>query len=193
MTPSMFMRLLVKNRIAITPEMPERNLRWDDLMMAKYATQYMNFGCQNCNRPQSSLTGENQRCCGGCATNIGYLRQVPSNLNIIGIYAKAFKEDTGFWRPDGCAIPRELRSETCVCYYCSEKNITIHEAVILQLIRQGIPVTEYDFLMEDRSMRKYKAHGQFLYWNIIEDYIASKETSSDWKINLRRRIYDLFR
>lgn len=50
-------------------------------------------------------------------------------------YARKFSTKTGFWRKgEGCILPREKRSSTCLGYNCN-KNITNEEKLLISIIR----------------------------------------------------------
>jgi hypothetical protein len=55
-------------------------------------------------------------CCDGCCYSWGYHERIhEKNFNT---YTSLFKENVGFWRYDGCSLPRELRSPTCLRHTC---------------------------------------------------------------------------
>lgn len=57
-------------------------------------------------------------CCGECAVAGGYLDMVRESD--VQKYLELWNEKTGYWRPDGCVLPRKMRSIICTYYYCSE-------------------------------------------------------------------------
>jgi len=75
-------------------------------------------GCQGNKASCNSWTGETTGCCGHCSDAIGYLLQVDASR--IDEMVSLWNEETGWARPDGCALPRELRSGLCTTYRCYE-------------------------------------------------------------------------
>lgn len=68
-------------------------------------------------------------CCANCGINVGYLDKIRPVGNvkqvseIIKKYARLYNRETGFWRKSkGCALPRNMRSATCVGFICSERR-----------------------------------------------------------------------
>lgn len=92
----------------------------------------VDFGCGfDCNGKCASTreergsdwTNETERaCCKSCAGEVGYLRRLPREA--IATVRALFDSDTGFWRPNGCILPRKWRSYTCLRYrcHCAEEN-----------------------------------------------------------------------
>lgn len=65
--------------------------------------------------------GTVQNCCQQCAVNGGYLMAVKPGT--AWAYARAWDAEFGFWRPgQGCILPRERRSFTCLVYNCHDKG-----------------------------------------------------------------------
>jgi hypothetical protein len=60
-------------------------------------------------------------CCCGCWSSIGHTRIFPNDMKAIKIIANRFKDKVGFWRPDGCALPRKYRPPICLAYRCSSE------------------------------------------------------------------------
>lgn len=93
--------------------------------------------CQRNRNPQfiqgmdASSRRRKQCCCGGCATSVGYLRQI--TFGSVSEYARNFTEETGFWREGlGCVLPRRLRSATCLRHYCTEFDPKTNQYIQLQ-------------------------------------------------------------
>jgi hypothetical protein len=60
-------------------------------------------------------------CCGDCRKKFGYLRVFYHEF--ARHYVAAWNNKTGFWRKGkGCALPRYLRSKTCLQFTCSFVN-----------------------------------------------------------------------
>ncbi|MHC4121819.1 MAG: hypothetical protein ACYSWO_30475 [Planctomycetota bacterium] len=55
-------------------------------------------------------------CCNGCAHNIGYLQAVPAGA--VETIKALWDNNAGFWTCNGCALPHEYRSRTCLSYQC---------------------------------------------------------------------------
>lgn len=80
-------------------------------------------------------------CCHNCSGSLGYLEQVPKNIEVLRLLAKSFDEKTGFWRKGGCALPRKYRSKTCLVYTCfscieGRSLLTDRENLILNIIEE---------------------------------------------------------
>lgn len=69
-------------------------------------------------------------CCRSCGDYIGYLDSLPNSRYDLELIASRFNKKTGFWRlGEGCVLPREYRSNTCLFYMCNhsqfKKNSTL--------------------------------------------------------------------
>ena len=106
-----------------------------------------------------------QGCCGGCASNIGYLNDISNLREDLTKTARLYNKKTGFWRKGrGCSLPRELRSITCLGHMC-HKNLIEREGVLsrpamrlLKLI-EGKPPKNFNstLLMLEQSLQNDKA------------------------------------
>jgi hypothetical protein len=70
-------------------------------------------------------------CCGGCKYTMGYLKTI--SYFDLPTYTKLFNNETGFWRNDGCSLPRELRSVICLGHNC-KSHVTDAEHDLIDLI-----------------------------------------------------------
>lgn len=60
-------------------------------------------------------------CCEQCADELGYIRVLPKDIEVIKRIARYFSEKTGFWREGrGCVLPRRYRSVTCLGFSCKQ-------------------------------------------------------------------------
>lgn len=133
-----FLRHAFKVHITIEPKIPHPILPYNYLRIAKHLTGYMDFGCTRCTFKSDNLGKEDRRCCPTCFHSVGHIRRIPADVDILKLYAEAFSEPNGFWTPNGCTLPRQLRSEVCVTYHCYGKaHLSIEDQFVLALIRHG--------------------------------------------------------
>lgn len=60
-------------------------------------------------------------CCSSCFYARGYFKHVPSEK--LTYIQSLFLPVVGFWRPNtGCSLPRELRSDICLCFSCGDNK-----------------------------------------------------------------------
>jgi len=73
-------------------------------------------------------------CCNECGWGVGYIKQISTQE--INERAKFWDNEKGFHRVDGCALPKEERSITCLYYLCDDaiENISKFELDVLYLI-----------------------------------------------------------
>jgi hypothetical protein len=106
----------------------------NDIQNLKKLTSLMDYDCRfNKKGVCKHNKGSNNImcCCGGCKGSIGYLLVIP--YEDIKIYAEKFDEETGFWRTDGCSLPREFRSGVCLGHHCKTK-LTDAELDLIDLL-----------------------------------------------------------
>lgn len=93
--------------------------------------QGIEFGC---NWSQGSCTGMRKHverglksfgkiCCRGCAANRGYLRLKPDQP-LPQEYEQYWNTNDGFWKENGCSLPKEMRSTRCLLYVCRDADIS---------------------------------------------------------------------
>lgn len=119
-----FIRMSItrNNGFRVIPDLGKRNSSYGALMnlkALKRLSQYLPFPCKFDERGycQSSIINTSMCCCRDCVNTMGYLTFVPEQD--LWQYAKLYNVKTGYWRKDkGCVLPRELRSKTCLTYYC---------------------------------------------------------------------------
>jgi hypothetical protein len=73
-------------------------------------------GCAGCKTPGSAWGNAKKGCCSDCRNNIGYLSRTKEGST--DAYIELWDIRHGFWRPDGCALPPNMRSLTCLSYRC---------------------------------------------------------------------------
>ena len=101
----------------------ENGISWDHWDEAIDAIKDTDFGCQwDCNGCAGSRVGfgdhaTERACCFECADHFGYYEAIRPE-HVARINAE-FNDDTGFWGPNGCRLPIELRSGKCISYCCS--------------------------------------------------------------------------
>ena len=110
-------------------------------------------------------------CCSGCKGSIGYLLVIP--YEDIKIYAAKFDEETGFWRKDGCSLPRELRSGVCLGHHCKTKP-TDAELDLISLL--------WDYPLHRRS----KSVDDYI--NKYKDSLPEYSTIKDITVHLKHRL-----
>lgn len=86
-------------------------------------------------------------CCQGCNNTRGYLPRGLAKEDWENTYKPYWDEETGFWREgEGCVLPREIRSDTCVFYYCQYRDKTLWPLILSGLrdldfrVKQCLPV-----------------------------------------------------
>jgi hypothetical protein len=87
-----------------------------------------------------------QCCCTGCAANMGYHWRIPNKISVIEEYAKRFHPKFGFWKKgEGCALPRKMRSPTCLSYNCvqsaNNESFNAAERRLINLLSSSKPKT----------------------------------------------------
>lgn len=93
-----------------------------------------------CSRENNGRRGDSRTamcCCESCRRTVGYLNQIPKDVDTIKMYARNFNDRTGFWRKGkGCVLPREYRSRICVKYICLGKEYLLsdREKLILDMV-----------------------------------------------------------
>jgi len=102
-----------------------------DIKDLKSLTSLINYDCQFKDGVCKS-TKKPTCCCGGCENAVGYLTDI--SYPDIDTYAKLFDVKTGFWREDGCSLPRDLRSFVCLRQTC-QSSCTDAEKDLFDLIR----------------------------------------------------------
>ncbi len=99
---------------------------WEDWTAWAEKSASLDFGCNfdcagKCAKARSTkntrwLLLNSRACCTDCADHTGYLVYIaPESLEIV---KALYNDDTGFWRPGGCALPASCRSNTCLTYVC---------------------------------------------------------------------------
>ena len=76
-------------------------------------------------------------CCEGCLRTLGYIHQLPNDLDRINQIAGYFDEKDGFWSEKGCRLPRKFRSPVCLCFACSNHEFTKAERFLVGCIGNG--------------------------------------------------------
>ena len=73
-------------------------------------------------------------CCNECAKHVGYLKVKEHELP--EEYKNLFDEEKGFLGENGCKLPKEKRSVTCVCYACKPCNILDSDRTLLVQVKR---------------------------------------------------------
>ncbi len=99
----------------------------------KAATAQITFTCFDEGKKCYKRVAEDSNarcCCGGCRSSLGFFDDDIIFEKDFETYNKLFinefegKKASGFWRKGtGCALPRELRSKTCVSYNCESNGV----------------------------------------------------------------------
>ncbi len=118
-----FIRLCVRKGINITNTTTKgwSIYGWQELAEL---TANVDFGCDfkegKCrNNGQGYLHRDGGGCCGGCASTIGYLDDIPCCWQTLIKMARLYNKRQGFWRKGkGCVLPHRVRSSTCLGYVC---------------------------------------------------------------------------
>lgn len=110
------------------------NAKWDEIKRLKGETALLNFKCEfidgKCitsrEHPEWGLV-KCGCCCSMCASAKGYLYdRYPKEDK--PIYDDLFDLNLGFWRKGkGCILPREMRSVTCLRYFCHPSQAILSE------------------------------------------------------------------
>lgn len=100
-----------------------------------------------CNGKCSSCWDSVKRCCNNCEKYGGYYHFTNSALDFVTISKltkktpieifnyldKLFDEENGFWGENGCKVPREMRSFTCITYLCYNQAQRNHKLTMRKL------------------------------------------------------------
>lgn len=63
-------------------------------------------------------------CCYHCSRMVGYFEPSEHDRLIHALQAVPFDQETGFWKAgQGCTLPRALRSDTCIGYFCGPGSV----------------------------------------------------------------------
>jgi hypothetical protein len=95
----------------------------DDYRGLKEGTEQVKFECFTDKRKDQRCANGNKSpmcCCLDCYTYAGHFHEKDLIFaKDIPKYEALFEPKVGFWRKNkGCALPRALRSHTCLTYYC---------------------------------------------------------------------------
>lgn len=90
----------------------------------------------SCDRSREDCSIGGKGCCDKCNDVFGYLKYIKKSD--ASIYEEAFDETTGFLGKNGCRLPLELRSVTCLTYLCDFIRNTFDENVLsgLDVLKQ---------------------------------------------------------
>jgi len=133
-------------------------------------TSYLKFDCDFnekglCKARRDKVFRGNPKapmcCCYNCRGCVGYIRNIPSNTEIIKFYADSFSDETGFWRKGiGCNLPREYRSQICLSYNCDHnlhRKPDSHRHLISCLSgKYGNMVIDGEKVFEDNIISEFK-------------------------------------
>jgi hypothetical protein len=138
------MELLREWGIMIVPEEAKRIRGHDVDTYRKLAkqTENIDYDCDfNNGRCRGRVMGGNG-CCTfqGCAISFGYWRKEGGTLDeeTVRRLSEYYDEKTGFLKDgEGCRLPRELMSPTCLYIYCSDDMMTDEDKMLISRIRHG--------------------------------------------------------
>ena len=139
MTLEEFLRYLNRHKYSGVPIMPMApgGITWETYKKLAKLTSYVKFNCKfkdgKCRASRGNNSYWSACCCESCRSSVGYLKVLPTNPDDLIAIAGAFDDMGGFWdRKEGCRLPRELRSPTCLGHTCSDirgdKRSPIHPA-----------------------------------------------------------------
>ena len=106
-------------------ESAPRGMTWKVWAEIAEFSETVDFGCGfDCNGkctsirmgPSNWTNREESACCSDCANSSGYLQDIP--IEAVATVKAIFDENTGFWAPGGCRLPRKWRSYACLTYRC---------------------------------------------------------------------------
>lgn len=180
MNTTLFIKKFVTNGKGIHDHVASYELapHWKEI--GKALTEFMDFGCESCNSPI-------KRCCGACASSMGFHYHLPANWYLIECYAKMYKPSVGFWREGkGCILPRWMRSDVCITTLCYQHaKLTPIEHAILDITRYGFEITR-----GRRELRRFYVRGRkdkatihVDYKKLFETYFKQK-TGKNGKVDL---------
>jgi hypothetical protein len=134
-----------------------------DIKNLKLLTSLMDYDCRFTKKGVCKHhKGSNYAmcCCGGCKGALGYLKTI--SYKDVNTYAEKFDEKTGFWRTDGCSLPRELRSGICLRHNCKSK-LTDVELDLMSLL------TDYTPNSRKKAIEEYKKKYDLPYYDSLAD------------------------
>jgi len=141
----------------------------------KGATEKITFSCfGEGNKCQKRVAEDsnNKCCCSGCHSSLGYFEDDLIFEKDFQLYNELFVYDEkdwqnsfGFWRNGtGCALPRELRSKTCITYNCESDGVraminAIDSQIckIVDRIKIQLCVVLSKHIIKPRIKKKYSA------------------------------------
>lgn len=119
---------------------------WEEWETIAEQLSTVDFGCEFKDGCIKRAGFDKRACCSNCASMFGYLKGIPTEA--LSRCLKTFIRGNGFWRPDGCSLPWQYRSPTCLSYRCpklreneSKDWIALYKAV-------GLGEKEYIPLLE---------------------------------------------
>lgn len=91
---------------------------WEEWATIANVLKDVDFGCHfdcfgGCTK---RLMTDKRACCSDCAFSFGHLKTIPEEA--VEVCMANFKRGNGFWTPQGCTLPWEFRSSTCLSYRC---------------------------------------------------------------------------
>jgi hypothetical protein len=124
-----------------------KGIEWRSYMKFKELTSLLDYNCQFenglCAHERKKLLRDKlsevtpQCCCGGCASNIGYLSYIPDINTARQIY-ELYDMKNGFWSDKGCTLPRGLRSNICLTHFCQPRKKFQSECDLYEIISEGL-------------------------------------------------------
>jgi hypothetical protein len=137
-------KLLHRWNVTVVPKESKRIRGHDVDTFRKLAKQtgMIDYDCDFRNgRCQGRAMGGNGCCTAdGCALSLGYWRKEDGTLDedTVKKLAGFYDSKNGFLRDgEGCMLPRELMSPTCLFTYCSDAAMTDEDKILLFKIQHG--------------------------------------------------------
>ena len=113
----------------------------DDYRLLAKQTETVDYDCDFRDGACRGRECDEQGCCWRCADTFGHWlkEEGPLDEDTLKKVAEYYDPVTGFCREeDGCVLPREFRSPTCLYIFCSDAKMSGEELDLLYRIRNGL-------------------------------------------------------
>ncbi len=135
-------RRLAEWDLAIVPraEVRVRGFDLDAYRKLARQTEEVDYDCDFNNGVCQARAMGGYGCCWQCAGSFGYWRREERALDeeTVKLMAELFDEGTGFLKEgEGCVLPREMRSPTCLYIYCSDEKMSGKDKELLFRLHYG--------------------------------------------------------
>lgn len=125
MNPEKFALILIKKPISLSHDWPATCLNGMKIdvphefkAMVFKSTEQIDYRCNFKNGSCKNLKHTEKCCCHGCSRTVGYLQHM--SFADFDTCAELYNDEDGYWRPSGCALPREMRSLVCIRHLCPD-------------------------------------------------------------------------